>query len=76
MSWKDFYMEAQKANYPQMVERFAIVEEEALPRSLSREEFGAMQKQNPRLIQMRAGGLVYLTEPPQQLEAIWQTSKE
>ncbi len=44
-------------------ERFAIVEEQAPPRFLSREEFETLKQRNPRLMQMRAGGLVYLTEP-------------
>ncbi len=45
-------------------ERFAIVDEFAPVRFLSRDEFEALKRRNPRLIQMRAGGLVYLTEPP------------
>jgi hypothetical protein len=45
-------------------ERFAIVDELAPVRFLSRDEFEALKRRNPRLIQMRAGALVYLTEPP------------
>ncbi len=45
-------------------ERFAIVEGQSPPRFLSREEFETLKQRNPRLMQMRAGGLVYLTEPP------------
>ena len=33
-------------------------------RFLSREEFEALKKLNPRLIEMRAGDIHYLTEPP------------
>ncbi len=47
-------------------ERFAIVEKQDSPRFLSREEFETMKQRNPSLIQLRAGGLVYLTEPPLQ----------
>ena len=45
-------------------ERFAIVDELAPVRFLSRDEFELLKKRNPKLIQMKAGGLVYLTEPP------------
>jgi hypothetical protein len=45
-------------------ERFAIVDDLAPVRFLSREEFEALKKHNPRLIEMRAGDLHYLTEPP------------
>lgn len=45
-------------------ERFAIVEGRDLPRFLSRNEFEILKQRNPRLIRMKAGGLVYLTEPP------------
>jgi hypothetical protein len=44
--------------------RFAIVDELAPIRFLSREEFEALQKLNPRLIAMRASDIHYLTEPP------------
>jgi hypothetical protein len=44
--------------------RFAIVDEDAPVRFLSRDEFELMKKLNPKLIQMKACGLVYLTEPP------------
>ncbi len=56
-------MEAKKA-HGAPPERFAIVEERALPRFLSREAFDLLKQRHPRLIQMKAGGLVYLTEPP------------
>jgi hypothetical protein len=45
-------------------ERFAIVDELAPVRFLSRDEFELLKQRNPKLIQMKAGGLVYLTEPP------------
>lgn len=44
--------------------RFAIVDELTPVRFLSRDEFELLKKLNPKLIQMKAGGLVYLTEPP------------
>jgi hypothetical protein len=46
-------------------ERFAIVEEHALLRFLSREEFDSLKRLNPKLIEMRACHIVYLTELPQ-----------
>jgi len=45
-------------------ERFAIVEELAPIRFLSREEFESLKEINPRLIEMRASDIHYLTEPP------------
>ena len=59
-------MEANKDNCLQRIERYAIVDELAPVRYLSREEFELLKKRNPKLIQMKAGGLVYLTEPPNQ----------
>jgi hypothetical protein len=44
--------------------RFAIVDDRAPIRYLSREEFESMQRLNPRLMAMKAGDLVYLTELP------------
>lgn len=44
--------------------RFAIVDELAPVRFLSREEFESMKKLNPQLLEMKAGDIVYLTEPP------------
>ncbi|MCX5893554.1 MAG: hypothetical protein NTW80_11400 [Deltaproteobacteria bacterium] len=46
-------------------ERFAIVDDQAPVRFLSREEFDSLKQRNPRLIEMRAGDIVYLTETPQ-----------
>ncbi len=46
-------------------ERFAIVDDQAPVRFLSREEFESLRKHNPRLIEMKAGDIVYLTETPQ-----------
>jgi len=45
-------------------ERFALVDELAPVRFLSREEFEVLKQLNPRLIEMRAGDIHYLTEPP------------
>jgi hypothetical protein len=45
-------------------ERFAIVDELAPVRFLSREEFESLKKLNPRLIEMKAIDISYLTEPP------------
>ncbi len=59
-------MQTTKESCPQGGERFAIVDELAPVRFLSREEFELLKKRNPKLIQMKAGGLVYLTEPPNQ----------
>ena len=44
--------------------RFAVVDEQAPVRFLSSEEFEALKKLNPKLIEMKAGDIVYLTEPP------------
>jgi hypothetical protein len=51
-------------NCPQGGERFAVVDELAPIRYLSREEFETMQRLNPRLMVMKAGDLLYLTELP------------
>ncbi len=59
-------MEANKENCLRGSELFAIVDELAPVRYLSQEEFELLKKRNPKLIQMKAGGLVYLTEPPNQ----------
>jgi hypothetical protein len=53
-----------KPNCFQQSPRFAIVDESAPVRFLSREEFESLKELNPRLIEMRAGDLRYLTEPP------------
>jgi len=45
-------------------ERFAIVNELAPIRFLSRDEFESLKKLNPRLIEMKAIDIHYLTEPP------------
>ncbi len=57
-------MPVTKQNCLRQSERFAIVDELASVRFLSRDEFEALKRRNPRLIQMQACGLVYLTEPP------------
>ena len=66
MSKKELCMQATKENCPQGSERFAIVDEHVPVRFLSREEFELMKKLNPKLIEMKACDLVYLTEPPSQ----------
>jgi hypothetical protein len=53
-----------KNNWRQRGGRFAIVDELAPVRFLSREEFESMKKLNPNLIAMKAGDILYLTEPP------------
>ena len=57
-------MLATKATCLPRGERFAIVDDQAPVRFLSREEFESLKKRNPRLIEMRAGDIVYLTEKP------------
>jgi len=66
MSKEELCMPAIKANCLRQSERFAIVDENAPVRFLSREEFELMKKLNPKLIEMKACDLVYLTEPPSQ----------
>jgi hypothetical protein len=53
-----------KATSLELSERFAIVDHAAPINYVSREEFELLKKDNPRLIEMRAGDIVYLTEPP------------
>ena len=55
---------ATKENCLPRGERFAIVDDQAPVRFLSREEFEMLKKRNPRLIEMRVGDIVYLTETP------------
>jgi len=57
-------MQAIKGNCLKSGERFAIVDDLTPVRFLSREEFDSMKNLNPRLIEMKAGDIVYLTEPP------------
>lgn len=57
-------MQLAKGSCFQGCERFAFVDELAPVRFLSREEFDALKKLNPSLIEMRAGDIHYLTEPP------------
>ena len=57
-------MPATKANCLRRSERFAIVDELTPVRFLSRDEFELLKKRNPKLIEMKACDLVYLTEPP------------
>lgn len=53
-----------KNNWRQQGWRFAIVDESAPVRFLSREDFEMMKMLNPNLIEMKAGDIVYLTELP------------
>jgi hypothetical protein len=46
-------------------EKFAIVDEKGAVRILSREEFDLMKKLNPKLMEMKAYGIVYLKEAPE-----------
>ncbi len=57
-------MQANKNNWRQHGGRFAMVDELAPVRFLSREEFDLLKKRNPNLIEMKAGDILYLTEPP------------
>lgn len=57
-------MQAIKRTCFQRSKRFAIVDELVPVRFLSREEFESLKELNPRLIEMRAGDIHYLTEPP------------
>jgi hypothetical protein len=58
------YVQLMQGNCLQRRARFAIVDEIAPVRFLSREEFESLKRRNPRLIEMRAGDILYLTEPP------------
>lgn len=57
-------MQSTKGTCFQRADRFAIVDKLAPLRFLGREEFESLKKLNPRLIEMRAGDIHYLTEPP------------
>jgi hypothetical protein len=57
-------LQSTKGSYCQGSKRFAIVDELASIRFLSREEFESLKKLNPRLIEMKASDIRYLTEPP------------
>jgi hypothetical protein len=46
-------------------EKFAIVDEQGAVRILSREEFELMKKLNPKLMEMKAYGIIYLKEAPE-----------
>lgn len=61
-------MQAMKNNWLQQGGRFAIVDELAPVRFLSREKYELMKKLNPNLIEMKAGDILYLTEPPSKRE--------
>jgi hypothetical protein len=57
-------VQIRKGNSCQPGERFAIVDDLAPVRFLTRNEFESLKKCNPRLIEMRAGDIHYLTELP------------
>lgn len=57
-------MEANNENCLEREGRFAIVDDLAPVRFLSRAEFDLLKQGNPRLIEMKAGDIAYLTEPP------------
>ena len=59
-------MQSTKNDWRQGGGRFAVVDELAPVRFLSREEFALMKELNPNLIEMKAGDIVYLTEPPKE----------
>jgi hypothetical protein len=61
---RNYALQPTKETYFQGCERFAIVDELAPIRFLSLEEFKSLKNINPRLIEMRAGDIHYLTEPP------------
>lgn len=46
-------------------EKFAIVDERGAVRILSKEEFDVMKRINPKLLEMKAFGIVYLKEAPE-----------
>jgi len=70
ISREEMPVQAFKNNWGQPGERFAIVDEFAPIRFLSREEFALMKELNPNLIEMKAGDIVYLTEPPKRREPL------
>jgi hypothetical protein len=53
-----------KSTGSQPDERFAIVDDVTLVRFLSWDEFESLKQLNPRLIEMKAGDINYLTETP------------
>ena len=57
-------MEAHNENCLEREGRFAMVDDLAPVRFLSRTEFDLLKQGNPRLIEMKVGDIVYLTEPP------------
>lgn len=64
ISREDLSVPATKNNWQPGGRRFAIVDDFAPIRFLSREEFALMKELNPNLIEMKAGDIVYLTEIP------------
>lgn len=64
ISKEELPVQATKKNWGQQGGRFAIVDELAPVRFLSREEFESLKKLNPNFIEMKAGDILYLTERP------------
>lgn len=64
-SREEMPVQANKNNWRQQEGRFAVVDELAPIRFLSREEFELLKQRNPNLMEMKAGDIVYLTEIPQ-----------
>ncbi|OGR08406.1 MAG: hypothetical protein A3K23_06975 [Desulfobacca sp. RBG_16_58_9] len=52
-------------NCLQKGERFGIVDDYGAVRILSKEEFDMMKKLNPKLLEMKAYGIIYLKEAPE-----------
>lgn len=65
-SREEMPMQANKNNWRQQGGRFAVVDELAPIRFLSREEFELLKQRNPNLMEMKAGDIIYLTEIPQE----------
>ncbi len=58
-------MEETGENLPAARRALALVDEHGGVRFLSRKEFESMKKLNPKLMEMKACGIVYLTEVPE-----------
>jgi hypothetical protein len=64
LSRRNYALQLAKGCCFQGCERFALVDELAPVRFLSRKEFDTLKEFNPRLIEMRCGDIHYLTELP------------
>lgn len=65
-SREEMPVQVNKNNWQQQEGRFAVVDELAPIRFLSREEFELLKQRNPNLMEMKAGDIIYLTEIPQE----------